>query len=199
MHRRVKSPKEQPYQPQQYPQQYPQQPYAQPYYYPAPPPKKEDRTILIIVVLVVVFFVVVPMIMAAVLWATVIGLTPGGGTTVPTGQFGPYSEKSSTEVWLQFARVTPEPRPTQLEIIVIRNGTTQGTYNFPTNDDGQLNLVDGTDVGTLTYEDYLDNERVNTGDEIKLTDLSPASDYTIIMFWSPTGDMIASKDFSTSG
>jgi hypothetical protein len=195
VHRKIRAPKQQPYQPQQYPQQ----PYAQPYYYPAPPPKREDRTILIIVVLAVVFLMVVPMIMAAVLYITVIGLTPGGGTTVPTGQWGPYDELSSTAVDIQFARVTPEPRPVQLEIILVRNYTDQGRYTFPDNDDGQLTLAAGTDLGTLTYEDYLDNQRVNTGDEIRMTGLSPGSDYTIIMFWGPTGDQIASKDFSTSG
>jgi flagellin-like protein len=150
-------------------------------------------------VIATILMVAITVVLAAVLYIMVIGLTPGGGTTVPTGQFGPYDEKSSTEVWLEFARVTPEPRPTQLEIVMIRNGTTQGTYNFPDNFDGQLNLVDGTDVGTLTYEDYLNNQRVNTGDEIKMTNLLPGTDYTCIMFWSPTGDQIASKDFSTSG
>jgi hypothetical protein len=117
---------------------------------------------------------------------------------VPTGQWGPYDERSNTEVWVEFARVTPEPRPTQLEIVLVRNGTDQGLYSFQTDNDGPLALASGVDVGTLTYEDYIDNERVNTGDELRMTNLSPGSDYTLMMFWGPTGDMIATKDFSTS-
>lgn len=116
---------------------------------------------------------------------------------VPTGQWGPCDEKSNSEVWIDFARVTPEPRPTQLKIVLVRNGTYQGRYTFQTDNDGPLALVSGVDVGTLTYEDYIDNEKVNTGDMLILTSLFPGSDYTIMMFWGATGDLIASKDFST--
>lgn len=184
-----------------YPQQQPQQPYPPPTYYPVPPPAKQDNTALTIVLVLVIIFVVLPVILSVVLYFFVIGLPPSSGNfgDPPTTQWGSIDVRSSTSADIQFMRFSYEPRPTQLRIILVRNGTDEGTYTFPTNDDGLLTLTDGTDVGTLTYADLADNQRVNAGDEIRMTNLMPGGDYTIIMMWSPTGDQITSKNFSTPG
>ncbi len=116
---------------------------------------------------------------------------------VPTGVWGQKIVLSSTEVHVEFGKVSSDPRPTQLKIILIRNMTVEGTYVFTSDFDGPLALSSGTNVGTLTYADLADNERINTGDKLMITNLWPGSDYIIRMIWAPTGDQITSTTFST--
>lgn len=185
--------------PPQYPQQYPPQAYPPPYYIPYAPPKKDDKKLWIVVVIVIIVVFVLPMVMAAVLYFVVIGLAPMDfpGPQVPTGTWGAKTLVSSTAINIDFGKVNPEPRPVDLEIILIRNGTAEGVYSFSGNDDGALTLSRGVNIGTLTYADLADNQRINIGDQLKLTGLNPNSDYRIIMIWGPTGDQITSTGFST--
>lgn len=185
-----------PMQQQPYPQQpYPQQQYPG-YYYQQPPQKKDDKTILIVVVVVVIIAIVAPIIMAAILYSTVIGLEPSS-SVVPTGTWGAKTVMSNTEVRIDFGKVSPEPTPMDLAIILVRNGTVEGVYSFTSNHDGPLALRSGINVATLTYADLADNGRVNIGDQLRMTNLGPGSDYTLRMIWEPTGDMITSTTFST--
>ncbi|MCK4443259.1 MAG: hypothetical protein KAW09_01865, partial [Thermoplasmata archaeon] len=182
-------PQEQPVYPQQY-----QQPY--PYYYPYPPPKKDDKTLIIVIVVIVIILVLVPVILSFILYWTVIDLAPNG-VSVPTGVWGTKTVISNTEVRVDFGKVSSEPRPMDLEIILVRNYTREGKYVFATNSDGALIWASGTDVADLTYADLADNERVNTGDQLRITSLSPNSDYTLRMIWGPTGDQITATTFYT--
>lgn len=182
--------------PPQYPQQYPPPAYPPPYYMPYPPPKKSDKTLLIVIIVVVVTFVVVPMILSAVLYSMVSGFEPRG-MVVPTGTWGAKTVVSSTAVNIDFGKINPEPRPVEIDIILVRNGTVEGIYMFTSNNDGALILTWGEYVGTLTYADLADNQRINIGDQLRLTSLNPMSDYRIIMIWGPTGDQITSTTFST--
>jgi hypothetical protein len=187
--------------PPQYPQQYPPQYYGPPHYPPYPPPKKNHKTTLIIVIAVIVVFVVVPMIISAVLYSFVSNFEPPGfpGSQVPTGTWGAKTVLSNTAVNVDFGKINPEPIPMDIEIILIRNGTAQGTYIFADNNDGSLYFAagSGTDVCDMEYSDLADNQRVNIGDQLKLTHLRPRSDYRIRMIWGPTGDQITSTTFST--
>ncbi len=118
-------------------------------------------------------------------------------SVIPTGTWGAKTPVSNTAYNVDFGKVNPEPQPIDLRIILIRNGTTEGMYSFSSNDDGPLYLDGGTNVGTLTYADLADNQRINIGDQLKLTNLYPNSDYTLKMVWGPTGDQITSTTFST--
>ncbi len=182
-----------------YPPQYPPHNYGPPYFQPYPPPKRDDKKILIIVLIIVIVIFVLPTVMAAVLYFVVIGLAPTDfpDSLVPTGTWGAKTLVSSTAINIDFGKVNPEPRPVDLEIILVRNWTTEGVYSFSGNDDGVLTLSRGVDIGTLTYADLADNQRINIGDQLKLTGLNPNSDYRIIMIWVPTGDQITSTGFST--
>jgi hypothetical protein len=185
-----------------YQQPYYQQPYPQPYpyYYPPPPRKKEDRTILILVVVLIIVFVVLPIVLSAVLYWWVIGLAPETDYyDVPTGVWGSKTVLSSTSVNVEFGKVSGDPRPMDLEIMLVRDGTFQGRYEFSTNNDGALVFMRGSDIADIGYSDLADNQRVNTGDFLILTSLSPSSDYTLRMIWGPTGDQITSTTFSTPG
>lgn len=197
---RQRQPDYPPQYPPQYPQQYPPQAYPPPYYMPYPPPKKDDRKIMTIIIIVIIVVFVVPMILATVMYFVVIGLAPTGfppGAQVPTGMWGDLIIASSTEVVIDFDRINPEPRPMDIEIILVRNQTAEGIYEFSSNNDGALTLVGGTYVGRLTYEDLAGNQRINVGDQLRMTDLNPTSDYRLVMIWLPTGDQITSTSFST--
>ncbi|MEE9115984.1 MAG: hypothetical protein V3U09_03715 [Thermoplasmata archaeon] len=104
---------------------------------------------------------------------------------------------SSTEVLVDFGRVVPEPRPTLLTIKLMKDDEDIGTYAFQTNEDGPLILIEGEDVGNLTYIDLADNEKVNIGDRIMIENLSPNSEYVIAMFWAPTSDCMTETYFRT--
>ena len=110
-----------------------------------------------------------------------------------------FSERilSPTSVEFCFGNIRPEPKPTALEIILVRNATDEGRYNFQSDDDGPLVLASGVSIGTIVYADSEDNGRVNQGDKLDITGLYPASDYEIKLIWAPTGDLITKKTFST--
>ncbi len=149
-------------------------------------------------VIATILMVAITVVLAAVLYIMVITMT-GPGRVPPTGTWGKTEVKSSTEATADFGVITPEQRPMDLKIVLIRNETAQGLYSFSNNDDGTLILESGEDVGTLTYMDLMDNQRVNNGDKMRMTDLAPGSSYELIMAWVPTGDQIDSTTFTTTG
>jgi hypothetical protein len=104
---------------------------------------------------------------------------------------------NSTVVDVCFGKVNPNPRPTSLTIKLMKDDEDIGTYAFQTDEDGPLLLIDGEDVGTLTFVDLADNQKVNVGDVIRITNLTPDSVYVIAMYWVPTGDCIAETYFTT--
>jgi hypothetical protein len=112
---------------------------------------------------------------------------------------GTFSKRilSPTSIEICFGLLRPEPKPTALEIILVRNGTDEGWYSFQSDDDGPLILAGGVTIGTIVYADSEDNERVNPGDKLDITGLHPASNYEIMLIWAPTGDVITRKTFTT--
>ncbi len=104
---------------------------------------------------------------------------------------------SPTSVEICFGRLHPVPNPTALDIILVRNATDEGRYVFQSDDDGPLVLADGVSIGTIVYADSEDNERVDLGDKLDITGLHPASNYEIMLIWTPTGDVITKETFST--
>ena len=147
-------------------------------------------------VIATILMVAITVVLAAVLYIMVIGLAPSG-SVVPTGTWGAKTVNSNTAVDIDFGKVNPEPKPVDLEIILTRNNTDEGKYSFNNNDDGALVLASGVNLGTLTYADLADNQKVNIGDQLRMTGLSPNSDYTLKMIWTSTGDQITSTTFST--
>lgn len=149
-------------------------------------------------VIATILMVAITVVLAAVLYIMVINIGGGGPSGMPTGSWGAKKNLDSTSVKVDFARITPEQRPVDLDIVLVRNETTEGKYSFSGNDDGDLILKSGTDLGTLTYADLADNQKVNIGDYVVLTGLAPNSEYTMSMLWVPTGDQITSTTFRTS-
>ncbi len=115
----------------------------------------------------------------------------------PTGQFAGAFATSNTAATVVFAGFSTNPEPINL-LIVLERVPEAGTYSFPNNQDGVvLTLQAGTMLGTITYRDYADNGRVNSGDQLLLSGLTPSSDYSIRMIWAPTGDTLDVENFST--
>ena len=186
-------PPEQPVLPEGY--QQPQQP---PYLPPQAPPKKVDTTLVAaIVVIVVVIATVVPVTLVLFLWPSE---TPAEDPCqfgyVPTGVFGPVLPTSNTTVEATFAGFSRDPPAICIKIL-LETGAQSGLYEFPSNEDGVvLTLSSGDDMGAITYIDNVDNEKINAGDQLLLSGLTPNSDYTIIMIWGPTGDTLDTDNFS---
>ena len=116
-------------------------------------------------------------------------------TTPPSCAWGPVLPTSNTTAEAVFGGFSVDPAPVNLKIYLERDGVS-GVYNFPNNDDDiTLALESGTNVGTIVYRDFVDNKRVNTGDKLMMSGLSPTSEYTIIMIWGPTGDALDTENF----
>ncbi|MCK4444667.1 MAG: type IV pilin N-terminal domain-containing protein [Thermoplasmata archaeon] len=150
-------------------------------------------------VIATILMVAITVVLAAVLYIMVIGLAPTG-TSVPTGVWGTKTVMSSGAVNVEFGKVSGDPKPMDIEIILVRNITTEGVegeYSFASNLDGNLNFAGGIDIADIEYADLANNQKVNTGDVLKLTNLMTGSDYIIRMIWGPSGDQITSTTFST--
>jgi len=115
----------------------------------------------------------------------------------PTGDWGDKTVVGSTEVVVEYGPMNLRVMPMNLELILVMNDDTEGKYRYSSNDDGELTQAGGAYIGTLTYEDLADNQQIDIGDEIILSDLAPNSNYELIMAWAPTGDQIATTTFST--
>ncbi len=147
-------------------------------------------------VIATILMVAITVVLAAVLYIMVIGLTPPPGTQAPTGNWGGAEATSSTTAVATFAGFSTDPSPTSLTII-LENSTHSGTYTFPSNNDGvALNKASGDNMGTITYKDYLDNSLVNQGDQLRFSDLGPGSTYSLRMVWSD-GSTLHTTNFNT--
>lgn len=114
----------------------------------------------------------------------------------PVGQFTLADPTSNTTATITFGSLSKNVEPTDLMIILEKDGTA-GSYTFPNNDDWvNLTLVAGTRLGDIMYRDYVNNSYVNQGDELLLSELTPSSDYILSLIWVPTNDVIDSIGFS---
>jgi len=149
-------------------------------------------------VIATILMVAITVVLAAVLYIMVIGLTPTTGTQTPQGQFSTIDVQSNTTAEAIFAKLTNDPAVTKLKV-VLEIGLTSGTYSFGSAETGTIaNLDDGSDLGTITYRDFVDNEKVNSGDKLLMSDLTTSSDYTIYLIWAPDGAIIDQAEFTTS-
>ncbi len=148
-------------------------------------------------VIATILMVAITVVLAAVLYIMVIGLTPGTSSQTPQGQFSSVNVETNTTAEAVFAKLTNDPAITKLKV-VLEVGANSGTYSFPAATSGTVaNFDAGTDLGNIEYRDAIDNEKVNIGDKLYLTDLSTGSEYTIYMIWAATGDEIDHEDFTT--
>ena len=111
----------------------------------------------------------------------------------PPGSPWPPNIIGPTAANVDLGRYVPDLKPTDLKVILELNGTQSGIYRFQSNDDDVLIFESGTDIATIHYADLADNQHINLGDRLKITDLYPDSDYILKLIWSPTNDGSGSK------
>jgi hypothetical protein len=116
---------------------------------------------------------------------------------LPTATFGQRVVIDLTSATVDFGKVSCDPSPVKIEILLVLNYQKQGRYVFQNNDDGAMALAGGENIGTVTYEDQADNQRINPGDRLVLTNLTPLSMYTIKMMFADTGDLMTSTTLWT--
>jgi flagellin-like protein len=149
-------------------------------------------------VIATILMVAITVVLAAVLYIMVMNLGDPI-SPAPIGKWDTPKIISSTEVNVGWAKISADTRPMELEIVLVLNLSSEGTYTFTSDDDGVLTVTDGNDVGTLTYADLANNGKVNTGDAIKMTNLTPGTDYKLIMLWKQEGDQMDFATFTTPG
>ncbi len=147
-------------------------------------------------VIATILMVAITVVLAAVLYIMVIGLTPTPGDVPPTGQFAYATPTSNTTATVEFAAFSVTPPPVSLKI-VLSTSTSSGTYTFGANADGTvMTLADGDNMGTLTYRDYGKNGLVDRGDQLLITSLAKNTNYDIRMLWKD-GSTLDTDDFTT--
>lgn len=95
-----------------------------------------------------------------------------------------------------FEKLFEEAWPLALRI-VLSNDSHSGIYTFQSFEDGALVLKSGDDMGNITYWDLMDNNKLNSGDALRLEDLGRESYYRLDIVWDPTNEVIAMAVFAT--
>lgn len=112
-----------------------------------------------------------------------------------------FQVTGSTTATVTFAKMGMSLEPTGLKVqLRLSNFTASANYTLPTNNDGETLSRNQTDpdLATIVYRDLDDNGRVDVGDYLELTGLSPGSSYFLIMFWTPIENcVIDAGSFST--
>ncbi len=137
------------------------------------------------------------LVILAVLVASFMMLTIEEEDPPQIGPWPPIVSVGPTAADVRLGHYEPHPNPTDLKVILELNGTHSGVYRFQSNDDNVLIFESGTDIATIHYVDLADNQKVNAGDKLKITDLYPNSDYVLKLIWSPTNDVVDTWKFST--
>ncbi|MCK5292277.1 MAG: hypothetical protein KAR39_09725 [Thermoplasmata archaeon] len=115
----------------------------------------------------------------------------------PPGSPWPPNVVGPTATNVNLGRFVSDLKPTDLKVFLERNETHYGVYRFQSNDDDVLIFESGTDIAAIHYVDLADNQHINVGDQLKISNLYPDSDYVLKLIWSPTNDVVDTKKFST--
>ncbi len=156
------------------------------------PPEKDDSKLILLTIILVVLAVAI----SIPAYFMIEGFSHGSPKS--PSHAGIHAEvTSNTTAEVTFAIISTNPPITKLEIELIL-GANSSIYSFESTANWSIASLDsGLDVGTITYWDRLDNEEVNLGDKLLLTNLNKDSDYTLYLIWAPNGEVIEQEDFTT--
>ncbi len=194
------------------PWSYPQYYEPQAYFHFQPGPRKDrSKTIAAVVVALVAGLMIVPMVLSSILYATDYEMYEeeyyyddhyddghfynNTGTifvfrdneTTPIAFVSSVNVESPTKATIHLSNFTRDPAATEFRLILERDDSSQGTYEFPTDTDCELVLVDGMDIADLYYVDSNRNLELDPGDEISITNLTPSSFYQVTIIYIPNG------------
>jgi flagellin-like protein len=139
-------------------------------------------------VIATILMVAITVVLAAVLYVMVIGMTPGGDGTPPPGSVT-FDVESSTSVRVNFGTFSPAPPPMAIKVIITNNSDAADTVeltfaNAP--DAGTIDMVaTGGALATYTDMNYQGNA-VNSGDFIIVDNLDPRTSYSVAIYHYPS-------------
>jgi hypothetical protein len=182
-----------------FPWSYPQVYNPPPVYYFRPAPKKRnDLPIVIVVVAFVACVIVMPMVLSSIMFSN--HYEPNDyeyyndepfvffdNETVPMAFVSSVNVTSPTDATMLLGNFSRDPAATEFRLVLEREGTVQGTYDFPSDTDCELVFAYGTDIADLFYVDLNDNLELDPGDEISIVNLTPDSFYEVTIIYIPTG------------
>jgi hypothetical protein len=109
----------------------------------------------------------------------------GDADTFPIGQFY-VEETSSTTAKVTFSKVFCDAPPSLLKVILTVNDE-DTLYSIPGDETGVvLTVVSGENIGTIVYQDLKQNGRVELGDNLAISGLTPDTEYRIHLVWEAT-------------
>ena len=155
-------------------------------------------------VIATILMVAITVVLAAVLYVMVIGMSEGSGDTAPVGTMASMTATANDAATLTFGSFAPIPSPMDLKIILTPSGsnasatTIELTFpNAPTSSDTQMTETGGVSP-TAVYSDLnYGGNAINSGDFIKIDGLSGGTTYTISIFHYPS-DSVCSMTGGTS-
>ncbi|MEE9223936.1 MAG: hypothetical protein V3U51_04220 [Thermoplasmata archaeon] len=120
----------------------------------------------------------------------------GEAATFPIGQFY-VEETDTTTAKITFSTVFCDAPPTRLRI-GLKVDDEYSWFSFPNNESGTtLTDISGENIATIVYYDLEQNGRVELGDHLAISGLTPDTEYTIILIWEDTSDQLDSDAFAT--
>ena len=171
--------------------------------------KMRDEENAVSPVIATILMVAITVVLAAVLYVMVIGMSEGSGDTAPVGTMASMSATSSTNATLTFSTFAPVPAPMDVKIILTPSDTTEKTAELTfstaptaTNPDMTVTGLDVTIVGYgATYSDLnYGGNTINSGVYINVVRLTPGLTYTLSIYHYPSDSvcsMTGSLTFQT--
>jgi flagellin-like protein len=149
-------------------------------------------------VVATILMVAMTVVLTALLYIMVLGMIGGDvGTTSKIGSIK-LATVDATTLDAEFTKITPPARPMDLKIIIGYN-TSEGTYSFTSNGDGELIFADGIDICDIDYTDNADDSYVSSGDYLRVSNLPSGSVVTVWVLDATTGGMIVTKTWDLPG
>ncbi len=142
--------------------------------------------------------VAMTVVLTALLYIMVLGMT--GGNVAENTRWGSIqlTVEATDSFKAEFLKIEPPAKPLDLKILVEYNST-QGTYGFASNTDGELNFVEGVDHCDIMYNDQADEGYVSRGDYMMFTNLISGGTYKVFILDGSTGGLIDTKTIDLPG
>ena len=156
------------------------------------------RTEAVSPVVATILMVAMTVVLTALLYIMVLGMT--GGNFGESTRWGSVTLQIVDDTTFDaiFNKIEPTARPVDLRIIIEFN-TSEGTYNFQTNGDGELVFVSGTDICDINYTDNADDNYVSTGDFLRVSNVPSGSVIKMYVLDATTGGLIVTKSIDLPG
>ena len=141
-------------------------------------------------VIATILMVAITVVLAAVLYVMVIGMSEGGGDTAPVGAMASMNADSSTSATLTFSSFAPVPAPMDIKIILTPSGNVSASaveLTFTSAPDASTVNMVATGGAAATYTDLnYGGNAVNSGDRIAVTGLASSTTYTLSIYHFPS-------------